>query len=201
LTNVDNKRILKNTLSREAGAGLLRLCTQATVGDEMLTISDFILARVSEEEALAHAALDHLGSDFDWEAASVGKHYDRWNPWRVESTCIGRRLLVKAHRNAGPAVTQVPGMDHELHSATCATCGRSSEQPAPWPCYTLRVLALDWANHPDYRADWRPVSLTPEQRRDPDPGHQASHSLGPAEETISWIREYVDLPGGQASVW
>lgn len=146
----------------------------------MLMINDFILARVSEEEALAHAALDHLGPELDWDAPSVGEHFDRWNPWRVESACIGRRLLVKAHRNAGPAVTQLPGKDHELYSATCATCGGSTEQPAPWPCYTLRVLAMEWANHPDYRPEWRPVSLAREQRGDPESGQRvSSQSPGP----------------------
>jgi hypothetical protein len=147
----------------------------------MLTISDFILARVSEEEALAHAALDHLGPEFNWEAASVGEHFDRWNPWRVESACIGRRLLVKAHRTSGPVLTHLPGKDQVLYAATCATCGRSSEHPAPWPCYTLRVLALDWANHPDYRAEWRPVPLADEQRRDPETGRQVS-SFSPVPE-------------------
>ena len=144
----------------------------------MLMINDFILARVSEEEALAHAALDHLGPELDWDAPSVGEHFDRWNPWRVESACIGRRLLVKAHRNAGPAVTQIPGKDHELYSATCATCGQSGEHPAPWPCYTLRVLALEWANHPDYRPEWRPVSPAREPSADSESGRRES-ALGP----------------------
>jgi len=136
----------------------------------MATISDFILARVGEEEALAHSALDHLGPELNWETQSVGEHVGHWNPWRVESACLVRRLLVKAHRNAGPAVVRRAGQEHVLYSATCATCGRSTEQPAPWPCYTLRVLALDWANHPDYQPEWRPVSFTDEQRPDPETG-------------------------------
>lgn len=159
----------------------------------MLTISDFILARVSEEEALAHAALDHLGPELNWDATSVGEHFDRWNPWRVESACIGRRLLVKAHRNAGPAVTQLPGKDHELHSATCATCGRSGQHPTPWPCYTLRVLALEWANHPDYRAEWRPWSLAREQRDGSEPGARVNpqstgSDQGPTAAGTGWRR-------------
>lgn len=125
----------------------------------MSTITDFILERVSEEEALAHAALDDLGPDYGWDAAAVGEHFDRWNPWRVEAACIGRRLIVKAHRNAGPAVSQRRGKGPDLYAATCATCGQSDEYPNPWPCYTLRVLALEWAGHPDYRPEWRPVSL------------------------------------------
>jgi hypothetical protein len=135
----------------------------------MLTISDFILARVSEEEALAHSALDHLGPEFSWEDQPAGEHFEHWNPWRVESACLVRRLLVKAHRNAGPAVTQRAG-EPKLYAATCATCGRSTEQPAPWPCYTLRVLALDWANHPDYQPEWRPLPFAREQRSDPEAG-------------------------------
>lgn len=146
----------------------------------MLTITDFILARVREEEELAHAALDHLGPELNWDAASVGEHFDRWNPWRVESACIGRRLLLKAHRDAGPALVDLPGKAHELLTATCATCGRSSERPEPWPCYTIRVLALEWANHPDYWTEWRPVSAAHERMRGSDTDRQErSRKPGP----------------------
>lgn len=34
----------------------------------------------------------------------------------------------------------------------CATCGAANE---PWPCPTLRLLALPYADHPDYSKAWR----------------------------------------------
>lgn len=35
----------------------------------------------------------------------------------------------------------------------CATCGAANE---PWPCPTLRLLALPYAAHQDYRDEWKP---------------------------------------------
>jgi hypothetical protein len=26
-----------------------------------------------------------------------------------------------------------------------------------WPCQTLRLLALPYADHPDYRPEWKPT--------------------------------------------
>lgn len=34
----------------------------------------------------------------------------------------------------------------------CRTCGRTDG-----PCDTLRLLALPYADHPDYREEWRPA--------------------------------------------
>jgi hypothetical protein len=121
-----------------------------------MAISDFILARVTEEENLAHAAIDGRPLDDRWSSPSDGDHFNRWNPWRVQSACLVRRLLVRAHANAGPHVVRVPGAKLELVGAVCATCRDESGQPAAWPCYTLRLLASEWADHPDYRHAWRP---------------------------------------------
>lgn len=124
-----------------------------------MTITDFILARVAEEETLAHEALDARAVDHPWDSSPDGEHFNRWNPWRVQSACIARRLLVRAHRNTGPVVLRVPGRQTELLAATCLTCHDTDGQPAPWPCYTLRILAAEWAQHPDYRQEWRPQTL------------------------------------------
>ncbi|HEX2895269.1 MAG TPA: DUF6221 family protein, partial [Marmoricola sp.] len=42
----------------------------------------------------------------------------------------------------------------------CSTCGQYDEYAIEWPCYTLRVLALDWVDHPAYRPEWRPQRLS-----------------------------------------
>jgi hypothetical protein len=124
-----------------------------------MTISDFILARVTEEEDLAHAALDGREPDDRWDSPSDGEHFNRWNPWRVQSACLVRRQIVRAHADAGPQVVRVPGATLELRGAVCSTCRDEQGQPAAWPCYTMRVLASEWADHPDYRHDWRPGSF------------------------------------------
>lgn len=45
----------------------------------------------------------------------------------------------------------------------CAWCqpwdndgNQSSYQPGDWPCDHLKLLALPFADHPDYREEWRP---------------------------------------------
>lgn len=131
-----------------------------------MAIVDFILARVSEEEELAQRALESRAMDDSWMSGSEAKHYDTWSPWRVESGCIATRLLVRAHRNVGPTLHQANGGDPELLAATCLTCRGDDGNPAVWPCYSLRVLAAEWANHPDYRSEWRPGKLKPQPAHD-----------------------------------
>jgi hypothetical protein len=120
-----------------------------------MAISDFILARVAEEESLAHAALEGRPDDDAWSSPSDADHFNRWNPWRVQSACLARRLIVRGHRDAGPKVVRVPGARLEIVRATCETCRDPDGRPAQWPCYTLRVLASEWADHPDFRPEWR----------------------------------------------
>lgn len=125
-----------------------------------MAITGFILARVAEEEAAAHKVLDGPSASGRGDSGSEGEHYDMWNPWRVQSACIVRRLLVRAHRNAGPTVHRVPGEPPQLLASTCRTCHDADGQPTVWPCYTLRVLASEWSHHPDYRSEWRPTKPT-----------------------------------------
>lgn len=124
-----------------------------------MAITDFILARVGEEEVLARRALEGRSLDDSWASGSEAEHYDTWSPWRVESGCIATRLLVNAHRNVGPTLHHANGADPELLAATCRTCRDDDGHAAVWPCYTLRVLAAEWSHHPDYRSEWRPGKL------------------------------------------
>ena len=54
-----------------------------------------------------------------------------------------------------------PGWDgHEVDGRVCRTCGEISQDGGltgdPYPCRTLRHLALPFAAHPDYDEGWRP---------------------------------------------
>lgn len=40
--------------------------------------------------------------------------------------------------------------------AACNQCGHIDEWPIEWPCPTLRLLAVRYAKHDDYREEWRP---------------------------------------------
>src|SRR5690349_9251823 len=129
----------------------------------MDTLRDFLLARILEEETLAQAAIDVHPDGHAWTAADGdpdSAHFTHWNPWRVLSTCVAKRLIIAAHRDVGSGLDRRADPDRALKAHACSTCGQYDEYAIEWPCYTLRVLALDWVDHPEYRQEWRPQRLS-----------------------------------------
>jgi hypothetical protein len=109
----------------------------------VVTIGDFILARVDEDAFLAGLMVEHCTPGAG-PACATGS--GPWSPRRVLALCTARRRLVESHRISRRDETRCP-------------CGRpGSAYP---PCHTLRAVALEWADHPDYRPEWRahPVPL------------------------------------------
>jgi len=128
----------------------------------MDTLRDFLLERILEEETLAQAAIDAHAAGYTWDGDedADGAHLARWNPWRVLSTCVAKRLIIAAHRDVGAGVDRRADPARVLKAHACSTCGQYDEYAIEWPCYTLRVLALDWVDHPSYRQEWRPQRLS-----------------------------------------
>lgn len=128
----------------------------------MNTLREFLLDRIAEDEALAQAAIDGHGPGHRWDSDDSvdGPHFAHWNPWRVLSGCVSKRLIIAAHRDVGPGLDRRAGPDRALKAHACSTCGQFDEFAIDWPCYTLRVLALDWVDHPHYRNEWRPQRLS-----------------------------------------
>jgi hypothetical protein len=128
----------------------------------MDTLRDFLLARLLEEETLAQAAIDAHPDGHAWAASgdADSAHFTRWNPWRVLSTCVAKRLIIAAHRDVGPGLDRRAEPERSMKARACSTCGQYDEYAIEWPCYTLRVLALDWVDHPAYRIEWRPQRLS-----------------------------------------
>jgi hypothetical protein len=143
----------------------------------MDTLREFLLERILEEETLAQAAIDVHPAGHAWvEAADPDSaHFTRWNPWRVLSGCVAKRLIIAAHRDVGAGLDRRAEPDRALKAHACSTCGQYDEYAIEWPCYTLRVLALDWVDHPGYRTEWRPQRLSSGVGRAP----AASASLPP----------------------
>jgi hypothetical protein len=98
-----------------------------------LTLDEFLLARIAEDEQAAIAADI---ADYDNPVRSTGS----LTPWRLRRECEAKRLIVGLHR------TYI----NEENEAVCAECLFVS------PCKTLRTLALPYADHPDYLEEWRP---------------------------------------------
>lgn len=124
----------------------------------MTSLPEFILARVSEDEAAAEAALgktvygiedtaaDELIEMGRSEGAAVAgyEHFARHDPARVLAQCKAYRAIVEIHQQGvcsiGPA-------------QWCEGCGGEyAENDIAFPCPTLRALAAIWSDHPDYRA-------------------------------------------------
>jgi hypothetical protein len=107
-----------------------------------LTLADFLLARIAEDETWAVNA----GNDF-LPSVEIG------STARVLAECEAKRRIVEWHR-------LIDGLDAEDNPVRgCCNCIASGAVP-PYliagPCMTSRLLALPYADHPDYREEWRP---------------------------------------------
>lgn len=101
----------------------------------MSALADFLLARIAEDEARAEYVHDY-GS---WSST------DHYTPARVLAECEAKRRIVDLHAPIEGAVWP-----------TCSCCGMYGEADVDWPCATLRALALPYADHDDYREEFKP---------------------------------------------
>lgn len=129
---------------RDDGLGVPRYITdefRRVVGQ---TLTEFLLARITEDEARAPDAIKYLIDDY----------YQVFTPERIVGECTAKRQIVELH---GELLT----MRGEPYGY-CRMCAENEEAdwdgapPVAWPCPTLRHLASVYADHPDYREDWRP---------------------------------------------
>jgi hypothetical protein len=148
----------------------------------METLREFLIDRIVEEELLAQAAIDAHPDGDAWTGSSDADsaHFQRWNPWRVLAACVGKRLIIAAHRDVGPGIDRRADPDRAPKSHACSTCGQFDEYAIEWPCYTLRVLALDWVDHPEYRIEWRPQRLSSGVGRAPAASSSTQPATSPA---------------------
>ena len=74
-------------------------------------------------------------------------HIARHNPARVLAEVDAKRRILNEHACPCP-------------DPDCGDCGACSgdhhADPTPAPCTTVRLLALPFTGHPDYRPEWRP---------------------------------------------
>jgi hypothetical protein len=122
----------------------------------------FLRARLDERETRATAAdavqadparvADLAGDDAAdtvgiLNRAAVAAHITDSDPQFVLADIAAKRQIIDAHQSLWqdePPEHLGPG---------CKTCSGEVEG---WPCTTLRLLALPYAGHPDYREDFRP---------------------------------------------
>jgi hypothetical protein len=111
----------------------------------MSTLSEFLLARIAEDQEWAQEALDlssGIGETREWRWVRLygrGSHafyVGAPDPARVLAECEAKRLIAA----------------EALERLAVLTDGRGQ----PEQSYTLRALAAVYADHLDYRQEWKP---------------------------------------------
>jgi hypothetical protein len=120
-----------------------------------MTLTDFLLARITEDEAWARAASEGDGYQ-NWDTPSTGvvqlaggdldglvptsraaaEHIVRHDPARVLADCDAKRRIVMAPQ---------PDSGTDFSGGVCTAFA-----------WVHKILALPYAGHPDYRDKWRP---------------------------------------------
>ena len=133
------------------------------------TLAAFLLARIAEDEADAPrihdydcphlAGIQFYGPDEPEAERGCGR------PARVLAECAAKRRIVELHKIEVAAFRAYGGEegvtfvepdsfeDITTRRWMCSTCHNIGDDG---PCSTLRLLALPYANHPDYDDSWRP---------------------------------------------
>ena len=120
-----------------------------------MTLTEFLLARIAEDEAVAlDAARDGEGA-IDWagESGPTDVHIARWDPARILAECEAKRRIVRRHSRTAA--------DHWSGAGNCEGCGFYGDTDLPYTsdseeCPELMDLASIYADHPDYDPAWRP---------------------------------------------
>lgn len=146
-----------------------------------MDLTEFLEARISEDEAIARAAINPVRPGIQWVWKHVGEEEGPVWLRTVEefptTSGVGDLpafpLGYEAVIDRAPAMPHVARWDparvlaecaakraiialHEAAGVDCRTCGTAGEHGVDYPCETLRALALPDADHPDYREEWRP---------------------------------------------
>lgn len=115
----------------------------------MSDLVEFLLARITEDEHDAEGMAV-------WDDGSSQR--------RALAECEAKRRIIglhhsqpnwteRQHNEPGPRAV----FDVIFDTLECAECsGSIISDLVDWPCPTLRLLSLPYADHPDYRAEWRP---------------------------------------------
>lgn len=140
-----------------------------------MTLAEFLLARIAEDQMAAECASQPSlsgiapwtceptgdpGQSIVWNGVGQavashayhwqGQHVATWDPARVLIECEAKRRMVK--RAAGLAEHYEPS-DPDQWEPLQYAAQESGENLGRW---LLATIALPYAGHPDYREEWRP---------------------------------------------
>ena len=122
-------------------------------------LDEFLLARIAEDKRIANDATraaeqgaeSSTGQVRGVPAGPAARHAARFDPARILAECSAKRRIVLACREARP----------DLHFLGRRTGGvadfpLSPRDPHQLAAVTLALMALPYADHHDYRPEWRP---------------------------------------------
>jgi hypothetical protein len=136
-------------------------------------LTEFLMARIAEDEAAASAVKD-IGGDMwdvqvvhqspdldpmvthstDDERTTLANHFD---PARVLAVCDVTRLIVAIHSAYEPRGKPVYAPEWSENDWCVGCCYNGDEERITEhidDCPILRALALPFAGHPDFRDEW-----------------------------------------------
>ena len=84
-------------------------------------------------------------------------HIARHEPARVLTECEAKRRIIADHELVPYSQPNLGAGWETVESTRCTRCTRYTDWMEITPvCDTLKALALPYANHADYREEWRP---------------------------------------------
>ena len=128
--------------------------------DMQPNLDEFLLDRIAEDKRMAIHAATASGreqwtvGDFHTPGPVQGKaaeHVARHDPARVLAECTARRRLVLACRDTGPEMAFLGSRPRGLPDFPL-----SPSDGHQLAALTLALLAIPYADHSDYRPEWRP---------------------------------------------
>ena len=136
-------------------------------GRRMVELVEWLRAQFDEDERIARAATPGPWSVNDesyaeWVIAANGTEVVAGGRWGGEASVFESTedaLHIAAHDPAR-VLREIDAKrriiaEHWLNGWVCDTCDDGEVPPPPFPCPTLRLLALPYADRPGYREEWR----------------------------------------------
>lgn len=125
-----------------------------------MTITEFLLARIEEDEANAQAASDWVANGpeprFPWFGSHgevTGKrfgaalpHIAAMSPARVLAECAAKRAILLENEGIVEGIERL---------STALPMDLNQDPDAHWRTATLKHLAAVYQDHPDYRQEWK----------------------------------------------
>lgn len=143
-SQLDDDEQIANAAARDAGEPVW------SAGDEFLSES------VTTAETRSYIASGPYAG-LNWE---IRQHIAEYDPARVLREVEAKRRLVELHQPANPDAVPCEGYAGwpDKPWFYCATCGSGepNEYPITWPCETIKLVALPYADRPGYLDTWRP---------------------------------------------